>query len=491
MSKHLSIQNLAFFSLFSMEFSYYLLILQTGLVEVHGSQLSEIWMLPFGGTLGILSTIFLYHKRALLVPSLLFLQLLISLNYSNLNGLEMFILGVISGVTAPLLIARIDNLLIAVGGLALSYLIGTEYIFVAASQREDIAIVLSLFALVASLMSKLGKERVEYGSKNIFQGVLIFFWIFLDSALFETLSRDAVMAIWANGDFTLHIMIFHLFGVVAAYKFRDFKHNNTLMVLLFTAAISAYMFGEQNSLSIIYPFVISYYNVIILNAFMKFNYPSLAILALGLWIASGAGLIVALSHSFGYIWIAVSVLLILTLRKNMFKLILAALFVSSFANASDLKIKSGAVEAKTEVFGDSKINPSSKNIVSHLHMQDGIETIEGSVSVSLVDLQSENKDRDKKMYETLDVAKYVQTNYTFKKVQKSQNGYFVLGELDLHGVKKDFTLNGEIEQSEGKIAMHLNGSFNMSDFGIEPPSLLFLTVRDLVEISVDIVMDQK
>ena len=76
------IPNIAFFFLFASEFTFYLLILQTGIVEYHHSMMTEIWMVPVGGILGIIASVFLYKDRQWLIPFLLFLQFLSQDDYT-------------------------------------------------------------------------------------------------------------------------------------------------------------------------------------------------------------------------------------------------------------------------------------------------------------------------------------------------------------------------------------------------------------------------
>lgn len=299
----MQISNIAFLFLFASEFTFYLLILQTGVVEYHHSLIAEIWMIPVGGVLGIVATVFLNKEHQWLIPFLLFAQLLLVLDYAHASGIELFLLGLISGLTAPMLIARIDRLYLVVFALALSYAYGTYYFNVPASGRTDIALFLSAVALIASLfpqMNKLSKNAdyiTFYGAGNIF------FWLLLDAVLFETLSRDSVMHIWGEDTFTWNIILFHMVGLIAAYIARDWKHNSSLLVGLFALTFTLYTLGWQWALSIVYPFVISYYNVIILRSLMRLPYVLLAVMALSLWAASGLGLLVALSGSFTIAWI--------------------------------------------------------------------------------------------------------------------------------------------------------------------------------------------
>lgn len=311
------IPNVAFFFLFASEFTFYLLILQTGVVEYHHSMMSEIWMVPLGGILGIIASVFLYKEHQWLIPFLLFSQLLLSLNYASASGIELFLLGLISGLTAPMLIAGIGRFWVVVAALALSYTYGTYYFDVPALQRTDIALFLSLAALFSSLFYNMKKLKKSATSISFYSMGSIFLWLLLDAALFETLSRDSVMSLWGDADFTWNIILFHLIGLIVAYKARDWKHNNALLLALFVLTFTLYSLEWQGGLSIVYPFVISYYNVIILRALMRLPYVLVAMMALSLWMASGLGLLVALNGSFAIAWIILIILALIEFSKVM------------------------------------------------------------------------------------------------------------------------------------------------------------------------------
>ena len=310
--------DLAFVLLFAAEMTYYLLILQTGIVEYHHSNLREIWMVPVGGVIGILTSIYAYEHRARLLPLLLLGQMLLSFHYTHDHGLEMFALGLISGLTAPLLIARIERLLPVAAALALSYLVGTLSFDLPSGGRTEIAVLLSAVAFSASLFADMGRVKSRAESYSVTDTATIFFWLILDAALFETLSRNPELRIWGVDGFTPIIILFHLVGVAAAYRFRHWRRNDVIILGLFFLTYAIYTLQFQMVLAVVYPFVISYYNVIILERFRKIHYPNLAFAALSLWIASGFGLMIALAESFSVAWSVLALLGLITLKQRSF-----------------------------------------------------------------------------------------------------------------------------------------------------------------------------
>ncbi len=84
----------------------------------------------------------------------------------------------------------------------------------------------------------------------------------------------------------------------------------------------------------------------------------------------------------------------------MYKIIILALLAIG-ANAADLTLIGGQIKAHTEVFGDSHINPSSKQIESLVTIDDTIDSIKGKISITALSLKSDNDARDKDMYEAI------------------------------------------------------------------------------------------
>ena len=139
-------------------------------------------------------------------------------------------------------------------------------------------------------------------------------WVFLDSALFEALSRDITISIWRDG-FTFQIALFHVIGVFCALFFKIEKNQKSLLILtLFAASYLFYFLREGFILSIVYPFVISYYNVVILQTIAKKDFKTITFYMIFIgWMASGAGLFVALSN----LILFVPIILLLAIFKIM------------------------------------------------------------------------------------------------------------------------------------------------------------------------------
>lgn len=166
--------------------------------------------------------------------------------------------------------------------------------------------------------------------------------------------------------------------------------------------------------------------------------------------------------------------------------ILIILCLSLAAIASSLNIQKGEIIAHTEVFGDSQINPSTKEINTFLTIQKEVESIRGKIYFDTITLISEKRDRDSNMYELLNFQKYKNISFDISSIVKNENGYDVNGDLTLNGITKNITTKGEIINNKDAILLKGGFSFNLTDFNLEPPTMFFLTVRNQIDISYNI-----
>lgn len=292
----LTLNNFALIFFISAELTYYLLIAQTGIVESFSSNIYAIAPLPIGGIVGSIIVYFWKFPNEKKILLFLSFQLLLSFYYPNFNNLMLFVLGISVGSLAPLLINELKKATFIDLGLALaiSYSLGTALFNYEATQRGEIAITLTIITIICTFF--LPKKEIASNNQEYSLFVMIL-WIFLDSSLFETLSRDVNISIWRDG-YSIEIVIFHIVGVITALNFKIEKNLNELFVVtLFALSYLFYFIQEAFILSIIYPFVISYYNVLILKSILKKDLKTISIYMVFIgWIASGLGLFVALEN---------------------------------------------------------------------------------------------------------------------------------------------------------------------------------------------------
>ena len=166
----------------------------------------------------------------------------------------------------------------------------------------------------------------------------------------------------------------------------------------------------------------------------------------------------------------------------MFKL-LVILSLALFANANNLTVQNGEIKAHTEVFGDSEINPATKNIKADLTIEDTIESIKGTIYFEALTLVSDKKSRDEHMYELLKVEKFKTISFDIKSITKNGNVHDINGVVTLNGVSKNITAKTTIIKDNNQITLKGGFSFNLTDFSLEPPVMMFLKVRNQIDIS--------
>jgi len=296
--QNLNFQKLALVIFISFELCYYLLIAQTGIVEYFSSDIFAIAPLPIGGVIGSLLTYFLNYSNNKKISFFLTIQVITSFFYPEFSSLILFILGLTVGALAPLLINELKKASMIEMGIALSisYVLGTSLFNYDVALRGNLAIALSIIILFCSFfLPKKQLKTTHYKEYSLFVMVL---WIFLDSSLFETLSRDVSISIWRGG-YSLEIVLFHIIGIYAALKYKIQKEQKELfIIILFSLSYLFYFLQEAFILSLIYPFVISYYNVVILQTLIKKDLKTISIYMIFIgWMASGAGLFVALENN--------------------------------------------------------------------------------------------------------------------------------------------------------------------------------------------------
>jgi polyisoprenoid-binding protein YceI len=171
------------------------------------------------------------------------------------------------------------------------------------------------------------------------------------------------------------------------------------------------------------------------------------------------------------------------------KLSVLAVLLATSLTAANLSFESGTIKAHTEVFGDSTIDPMAKKATSHLSMEGSPATLRGSMDVSMSDLFSDNKKRDEHMQEALDSASFPKATFDIKEVvSKGGDAYMLKGTMSLHGVTKPMSFEGTISEEGNKVRIKAASGLKMTDYGIKPIKLMFLTVRDQVDLNVDVTL---
>lgn len=297
------IHSFALVVLLGFELSFYLLIIQTGIAEHYHSDIVTLLPLFIGGVAGTILSGYRWGKINNPVHKIIIalsLQLALSFLYPEYNAFTLLLFGLSVGLMAPLSIYLFKEhqryeLLFA---LAIAYTIGTYAFTSFADHREWMAVVFSVLSLISALL--LHDYTVEQDDPKKASPLVAYLplmlWILLDSNLFETLSRHPGLDIWSEKTYT--IIAFHLLGLLGASLVKvGGKRQHIFIALLFIASYALSYLESQLALAMVYPFTISYYNVIVFMTLSReTSLLSLSRLMVFIgWIASGLGLALALS----------------------------------------------------------------------------------------------------------------------------------------------------------------------------------------------------
>jgi polyisoprenoid-binding protein YceI len=171
------------------------------------------------------------------------------------------------------------------------------------------------------------------------------------------------------------------------------------------------------------------------------------------------------------------------------KILISAALLSALVYGGNLKFQSGYIKAHTSVFGDSTIDPTFHSANSRLTMGKTIDTLKGTIEVSMKNFASDNKDRDNHMQEALDSSSFPKATYNISSVTENGGDKYTLnGTLSLHGVSKPLSFDGTITNADKTVHIKARSKINMTDYGIKQPKMVLLTVRNQVDLSVDILV---
>lgn len=169
------------------------------------------------------------------------------------------------------------------------------------------------------------------------------------------------------------------------------------------------------------------------------------------------------------------------------KNILLGLLLALPLLAVDLELKSGSVAAHTEMLMDSTIDPVNNSLQADISIENNdITTIKGKFWVEMTLFKSDNSDRDANMYKEIQTDKFKSATYTVGSVTKidGEDSYMIDGTLNFFGQEKALSAKAKITTVDGSLLIEANSMILMSDFGIKMPCMMFMCVRDQVDLLV-------
>ncbi|QOY52014.1 YceI family protein [Candidatus Sulfurimonas baltica] len=169
------------------------------------------------------------------------------------------------------------------------------------------------------------------------------------------------------------------------------------------------------------------------------------------------------------------------------KNLLIVLLLSLPLLAMDLKLKDGSVVAHTEMMMDSEINPTNNSLKAELSIQNNdITTIKGKFWVDMIGFISNKTDRDESMYKEVEADKFKDATYTILDITKKEakDSYTINGTMSFHGQERPLSANADIKVENGSLVINASTMILVSDFGIEMPCMVFMCVRDQVDLAI-------
>ncbi|PHR53998.1 MAG: hypothetical protein COA44_14635 [Arcobacter sp.] len=175
------------------------------------------------------------------------------------------------------------------------------------------------------------------------------------------------------------------------------------------------------------------------------------------------------------------------------KKLLITLLMSLPLLAGNLQLKEGFVAAHTEMLMDSTIDPLNTALQADISIQaDDITSLSGKFWIEMNLFSSDNKDRDEHMHDATEVSKYPLATYTLSKVTKlrGDNEYKIEGTLNFFSQSKPFSTRSEITLEKGILTINATSMIKVSDYGLDMPCILFMCVRDEVDLFIKAVLVQ-
>jgi len=103
------------------------------------------------------------------------------------------------------------------------------------------------------------------------------------------------------------------------------------------------------------------------------------------------------------------------------------------------------------------------------------------INVPLISFNSNNSNRDSNMLIHTEALTYPNVRFISTNIIVNQNSAMVEGNLLFHGVTKKIKSTAVIDIANGFAA---KGSFNINlkDYNVDPPTLMFITINDIIKI---------
>jgi polyisoprenoid-binding protein YceI len=159
-------------------------------------------------------------------------------------------------------------------------------------------------------------------------------------------------------------------------------------------------------------------------------------------------------------------------------------------------------QTETKVYNDKKKSEITYTMTHPLHEWTGVSDAVTSVimvdadkdnisqvavTAKLASFDSKNANRDSHMIEVTDGIKYPSVTFASKSIEKSGNTLKVKGNLTFHGITKSISFDAQVKKSGDQLTVTGGFPVKMTDYKIDPPSLLGIVTKDEFKIDFKVV----
>ncbi len=128
----------------------------------------------------------------------------------------------------------------------------------------------------------------------------------------------------------------------------------------------------------------------------------------------------------------------------------------------------------------SAVSKNVNTVIMYNSEENIIETVAISVPISSFD--SKNSNRDANALEVLEALKYPNVKFSSNNIKKNGNDLTIKGILEFHNIKKEIEIKAKQTTTKNDISVLGNFTINMTDYNIEPPSLLGMKTHEEINL---------
>jgi polyisoprenoid-binding protein YceI len=169
---------------------------------------------------------------------------------------------------------------------------------------------------------------------------------------------------------------------------------------------------------------------------------------------------------------------------------MAIALLNTFARAQDKPLIKVYCDKKLSTISYSMHHPLhswtgvSKDITSIIVTDENrIQVNNVAVVVKISSFDSQNANRDSHLMEVTEALKYPTVSFTSNSIKQEGNKLIVSGTLIFHGVSQLISFDAEKKINNNKAEITGGFTVNMTQFNIDPPSLLGIATDDDIEVT--------